>query len=167
MGPMEYENGNTWRIALQERLKSLKIHFFNPYSKPFIEYFSEDESARMDLKGKMAARNFEPVHEVMKKVRADDLRLCDISDFGIARIVPTVPTFGTMEEISWFVRCKKPLFIYIEGGKEKTPLWLTGMIPDCYIFDSQAEVEEVIIKISKGSIPMDDSRWRLLRKEFR
>jgi hypothetical protein len=31
---------------------------------------------------------------------------------------------------------KKPLFLSIEGGKKKTPLWLMGVVPHKYIYDS-------------------------------
>ena len=103
----------------------------------------------------------------MKKVRSDDLRLCDLSDFGIAQIIPSIPTYGTIEEISWFVRCKKPLFIFIEGGKAKTPLWITGMIPSNYLFNNIDEIISKLLSIDRGLEDLDTNRFRLLRKEYR
>lgn len=164
---MEFADGTPWRNKITPQLKEMGITCFDPYHKPFINEIKEDDEARRDLDKKMLAGEYDWVANRMKQVRSDDLRLCDLSDFGIAQIVPKVPTYGTVEEISWFVRCKKPLFIFVEGGKVYTPKWVMGMVPHKYIYDSLDEVVQKLVQINDGEKELDNSRWRLLKKDYR
>ena len=103
----------------------------------------------------------------MKTIRSYDLNLVDRSDFIIAHLVPEVASWGSAEEIVTAVRMKKPIFISMEGGKSKTPLWMFGMFPHKYIYNSINEVLEMIFKIDSGAIEIDSDRWRLLQEKFR
>ena len=62
---------------------------------------------------------------------------------------------------------KKPNFVSVEGGKNKTPLWLLGMMPHNYFYNDIDEVLDMIRKIDSGEKKIDSDRWRLLRKELR
>ena len=64
-------------------------------------------------------------------------------------------------------RMKKPIFISMEGGKHKTPLWIMGMLPHHYIYNSIEEVLDMIHQINDGKKDIDSDRWRLLRKDLR
>ena len=55
----------------------------------------------------------------------------------------------------------------MEGGKQKTPLWIMGMLPHHYIYNSIEEVLDMIHQINDGKKAIDSDRWRLLRKELR
>jgi hypothetical protein len=55
----------------------------------------------------------------------------------------------------------------MEGGKKKTPLWMMGMIPHHYIYDSVDEILSMLKEIDEGNKKIDSHRWRLLRKELR
>ena len=55
----------------------------------------------------------------------------------------------------------------MEGGKAKTPLWMLGMLPHKYIYNSVDEILDMLYAIDSGSKPIDSDRWRLLRKEYR
>ena len=55
----------------------------------------------------------------------------------------------------------------MEGGKRKTPLWMMGMLPHHYIYDSIEEVVGMIKQIDTGEKNIDSDRWRLLKKELR
>ena len=76
-------------------------------------------------------------------------------------------SWGSAEELVTAVRMKKPIFISMEGGKHKTPLWIMGMLPHHYIYDSVDEVLEMVKQINSGVKDIDSDRWRLLRKELR
>jgi hypothetical protein len=102
----------------------------------------------------------------MKEIRAHDLRLVDISDFLICHISPKRMSWGTQEEITTAVREKKPVYISIEGGKCKAPLWLLGMMPHEFIFDSIEHIITQIKRIDSGNLGMSDN-WKLLRAEYR
>ena len=62
---------------------------------------------------------------------------------------------------------KKPVFVSIEGGRHKVPLWLAGMLPPRYFFDNVKKILDIIKEIDDGKRVLDPDRWRLLRNEYR
>jgi hypothetical protein len=62
---------------------------------------------------------------------------------------------------------KRPIFVVVEGGKSKTPLWVMGMLPHKYIYDSFDEVKKVLTNIDSGIKSIDSERWRLFKHELR
>mgnify|MGYP006128638443 CR=1 FL=1 len=167
VGHMQYSNGRDWREHVEKELEQLSITVFNPYKKPFVKDVKEDEDARLSLAHCQKHGYFNDVSERMKLVRSYDLNLVDRSDFIIAHLLPEVASWGSAEELVTAVRMKKPIFISMEGGKHETPLWVMGMLPHNYIYDSIEEVVAMIKAIDKGTKEIDSDRWRLLRKELR
>ena len=167
VGHMQYSEGRDWREHVEKELSDLNIIVFNPYKKPFVKDVEEDEAARMSLANSMEDGYYNDVADRMSLVRAYDLNLVDRSDFIVAHLLPDVASWGSAEELVTAVREKKPIFVSMEGGKAKTPLWMMGMIPHHYIYDSIEEVLDMIKQIDKGIKPIDSDRWRLLRKELR
>lgn len=164
---MEYANGEDWRRDVEGELKELGIVSFNPYKKPFIKDVGEGDDFRGNMKELIACGKFDEVGEKMHQIRIYDLNLVDRSDFIIAHIIPSVASWGSAEELVTAVRMKKPIFISIEGGKKNTPLWLLGMLPSKYFYNSIAEILDVLKKINSGEKEIDSDRWRLLREELR
>ena len=115
----------------------------------------------------MASGKYDVVTERMKRIRSYDLNLVDRSDFIIAHLIPEVASWGSAEEIVTAVRMKKPVFVSMEGGKKKTPLWMMGMFPHKYIYNSIEELVDMLKKIDTGERRIDSDRWRLLRKDMR
>jgi hypothetical protein len=167
VGHMQYVSGRNWREYVTEKLSPLGITCFDPYKKPFIKDVEEDEASRQDMETWMRTKQYDRVTERMKMVRAYDLNLVARSDFIIAHLVPEVASWGSAEEVTLAVREKKPVFISMEGGKSKTPLWMLGMLPHKYIYDSVDEIIEMIYAIDSENKEIDSDRWRLLRKEYR
>lgn len=167
VGHMQYLSGRNWREEVTEKLSPLNITCFDPYKKPFVKDVEEDESSRQEMETWMKTKQYDRISEKMKMVRAYDLNLVDRSDFIIAHLVPEVASWGSAEEIVTAVREKKPVFISMEGGKSKTPLWMMGMLPHKYIYNSIEEIIDMIYAINDGTKPIDSDRWRLLRTEFR
>jgi|SRR5579862_2751499 len=167
IGAMEYQDGQGWRNDVKSTLEPLGITVFDPYHKPFVNEIKEDEEARISLKEGMETGNYDSVAQRMKAVRSDDLRLVDLSDFFIVYINPKIPSWGSAEEIYWANRLKKPIFLFVEGGKSKTPLWIMGTLPHKYIYNNLTEVLETIKKVDSGKKVIDSDRWRLLKPEFR
>jgi nucleoside 2-deoxyribosyltransferase len=167
VGHMQYLSGRNWREEVAAKLKDLGITSFDPYKKPFIKDVEEDEATRQEMDVWMKTKQYDRVTERMKTIRAYDLNLVDRSDFIIAHLVPDVASWGSAEEIVTAVRMKKPVFVSMEGGKCKTPLWMLGMFPHKYIYNSLDEIIEMLYAIDSGSKEIDSDRWRLLRKEFR
>jgi len=164
---MQYLSGRDWRKEVTEKLATLDITCFNPYEKPFIKDVEEDESSRQEMETWMNTKQYDRVTDKMKTVRSYDLNLVDRSDFIIAHLVPDVASWGSAEEIVTAVRMKKPIFISMEGGKTKTPLWMLGMLPHKYIYNNLDEVIQMLYAIDNGNKEIDSDRWRLLRKEYR
>lgn len=167
IGAMEYEDGRGWRNQVKETLTPLNITVFDPYQKPYINPILEDENARSGWKKLMEDGEYDKLSKIISHVRRDDLRLVDISDFFIVYINPAIPSWGSAEELYWANRLKKPIFIFVEGGKKKCPLWLMGTINHKYIYNSLEEVLDMISKIDSGEKAIDSDRWRLLKPEFR
>lgn len=167
VGHMQYLSGRDWRQEVTEKLSKLSITCFNPYEKPFMKDVEEDEDSRILMEKWMQDENYELVADKMKTVRAYDLNLVDRSDFIIAHLVPDVASWGSAEEIVTAVREKKPVFVSMEGGKSKAPLWMLGMLPHKYIYNSLDEIIKMLYAIDNGTKNIDSDRWRLLRKEFR
>ena len=167
MGHMQYSEGREWRERAEKDLTDLNITVFNPYKKTFVKDVEEDEEARLSMGHCMEHGYFNDVAERMRKVRIHDLNLVDRSDFIIAHILPDIASWGSAEELVTAVRAKKPIFISMEGGKHATPLWMMGMFPHHYIYDSIDEVLDMIKQIDCGEKNIDSDRWRLLRKELR
>lgn len=167
IGCMQYANGEGWRDTVRRELGALGVIVFDPYHKPFINEIKEDEQSRADLKVWMENGEFDRVTERMKQVRADDLKMCDVIDYAIVHIDPKVPTWGSAEELTTITRAKRPMFIFVEGGKRKTPLWVMGMVPHKYIYDSLEEVLVALKKIDSGELKIDSCRWKLFKEEYR
>jgi hypothetical protein len=167
VGHMQYLSGRDWRKEVTEKLEPLNITCFNPYEKPFIKDVEEDENSRIEMETWMKTKQYDRVTEKMRTVRSYDLNLVDRSDFIIAHLVPDVASWGSAEEIVTAVRMKKPIFISMEGGKSKAPLWMLGMLPHKFIYNSLDEVIEMLYAIDDGNKPIDSDRWRLLQKKFR
>lgn len=167
IGHMQYVNGEGWRDHVKKVLDPRGIKFYDPYHKPFVHDIPEDEDSRSEMLHWMDTEQYDMVQQRMWAVRGYDLRLCDICDFFIAHIVPSVASWGSAEEISTIIRQKKPLFLSIEGGKKKTPLWLMGVMPHKYIYNDVDEIIQTIKYIDEGVIRMTSDRWKLLKPELR
>ncbi len=167
VGHMQYLSGRNWREEVTEKLQPLHITCFDPYKKPFMKDVEEDEACRQEMETWMRTKQYDRVTDRMKTVRSYDLNLVDRSDFIIAHLVPDVASWGSAEEIVTAVRMKKPIFISMEGGKAKTPLWMLGMLPHKFIYNNLDEIVEMLYAINDGNKEIDSDRWRLLRKEFR
>ncbi len=164
---MQYQNGRGWREEVTKELVGMGVTVFDPYHKPFVDDTNEDETVRAQLKNWMEHGEYDIVAERMKKVRAFDLRLCDLSDFIIAHINPSIASWGSAEELVTSIRAKKPVFISVEGGKKFCPLWVMGMLPHKYVYNNLEEILEVLKKINSGVKEIDSDRWKLLLPKYR
>jgi hypothetical protein len=167
VGHMQYVNGRNWREGATKRLTKIGIKVFNPYDKPFLKDVDEDDAVRKEMLEMMEKGYYDEATKRMRTVRSYDLNLVDRSDFIIAHLIPEVASWGSAEEIVTAVRMKKPIFVSMEGGKEKTPLWMLAMFPHKYIYNSIEEVLDMIEMIDAGNKEIDSDRWRLLKKEYR
>jgi len=169
IGHMQYANGRGWRDIVKETFKETGIKFYDPYHKPFVHDIPEDETSRADMLHWMETEQYDLVAQRMKEVRGYDLRLCDVCDWFVAVIKPSVASWGSAEEITTVIREKKPLFLIIDDprGKRACPLWLMGVLPHKYIYDTLEEAIQTIKYIDEGIVKMSSDRWKLLKPELR
>lgn len=165
VGHMEYGNGREWREEAKNRLNSLGVVCFDPYEKPFKYTIKEDEETQDKLK-KLRKTNAALVHTHMKEIIAFDLAMVDRSDFIICCIDPSVPTYGTTHELVAANLAKKPIFVFVKGGIEKTPLWLMGLLSPKAFFNSLDDILLKLEKINNGSIKISSKRWRFLKRRY-
>lgn len=169
-GHMEYAEGRGWRNIVKSDLSDTNIIFLDPYHKPFVTSLPEDEDTRKDLmlrRDSGTEADFEYLNDYFREVRSDDLRLCDIADFAIVHIIPNVASWGTAEELTTLNRMKKPIFLSVEGGKSKCPLWILGMLKHSYIYNNVDEIITTLRRINNQEIKIDSKRWRLLNPAIR
>lgn len=169
IGHMQYANGRGWRSTIKETFKDSGIKFIDPYYKPFVHDVPEDDNSRAEMHHWMETEQYDLVASRMKDVRSLDLRLCDICDWFIAVIKPSVASWGSSEEITTVIREKKPLFLVIDdpNGKKATPLWLMSIMPHKYIYNNIDEVVQTIQAIDNGVVKMSSDRWKLLLPSLR
>jgi len=161
------EEGCSWRDKITPSLEEMGIIVYNPYHKPFIKDVQEGPVA---LKRNLIDRengNFDALCANMKEIRAYDLNLVDRSDFIVAHIDPYLASWGSAEELFTANRMKKPIFLSVKGGRKLCPLWIFGVIPAKYIYDSPEDIVVTLRAIDDGSKETDSDRWRLLRKDLR
>jgi hypothetical protein len=166
---MQYANGRGWRGIVKDTFKDTGINFIDPYYKPFVHDVPEDDDSRAEMHHWMETEQYDLVANRMKDVRSLDLRLCDICDWFIAVIKPSVASWGSAEEITTVIREKKPLFLVIDDpkGKKATPLWLMSIMPHKYIYNNLDEVIQTVKAIDDGIIKMSSDRWKLLLPKLR
>ena len=106
------------------------------------------------------SKKYEEFSNMMKTIRAVDLRLVDISDFLIVNLDINTHPCGTLEEIFLANRSKKPVLIRMEQGKNQTPDWLFGTLPHSMFFSTWDEVREYLSHIDTDTFINCENRWR-------
>ena len=103
----------------------------------------------------------------MRKIRVDELSLVDRADFLIASISAKTASWGTAEEVFWANRMKKPIFLIVAEGRKTCPFWIFGTLPEDQIYDNLEDVVADIKQFDSGEKPLDLSRWKIFREEYR
>lgn len=152
------DRGSTWRDNITPFLESLGIVVFNPLNKPS-NIGMEDTEVHLVKKKLKERKNYDELSSMMKTIRGVDLRLVDISDFLIVNLDIDTHPCGTLEEIFWANRQKKPIIIHMEQGKNNTPDWLFGTIPHQMVFSTWDEVKEYLLHINSAENIETYKRW--------
>lgn len=153
------DRGAGWRAEITPFLKDMGLVVFNPLNKP-TEVGKEDQTTHL-LKCKLKEEGkYDELSELMKTIRAIDLRLVDISDFLVVNLDITTHPCGTLEEIFLANRSKKPVLIHIEQGKRHAPDWLFGTLPHAMFFSSWVEIRDYLTQINSAEQIEDVGRWR-------
>lgn len=152
------DRGSTWRDNITPFLSELGIVVFNPISKPTDLGLEDKDTHAIKTKLKEKAR-YDELTSMMKTIRSVDLRLVDISDFIIVNLDLNTHPCGTLEEIFWANRQKKPIIIHMVQGKSHTPDWLFGTIPHQMIFSTWDEIKSYLQHINTSENIDSHKRW--------
>jgi nucleoside 2-deoxyribosyltransferase len=167
-GNIENSNApNYWRDMVKRELADTGIVFFDPLKKPFMDSVNEDKEHIAKLATLRADGSYKELSKIMRKIRVEDLSLVDRADFLIASISAKTASWGTAEEVFWANRMKKPIFLVVSEGRRACPFWIFGTLPEDEIYDSIEDVITELKKLDSGAKPLDHSRWKIFREEFR
>jgi nucleoside 2-deoxyribosyltransferase len=152
------DRGKGWREEITPFLKSLGAMVFNPITKPTEIGLEDDDSHNLKTKLKQQNR-YDELSSFMKVIRSVDLRLVDISDFMIVNLDLNIHPCGTLEEIFWANRQKKPIIIHMVQGKQNTPDWLFGTIPHQMIFSDWNDIYSYLESVNSAENINNYNRW--------
>jgi nucleoside 2-deoxyribosyltransferase len=153
------DRGATWRDNITPFLENMGITVFNPITKPTNIGMEDHDSHVIKTKLKAQAR-YDELANMMKTIRAVDLRLVDMSDFLIVNLDLDIHPCGTYEELFWANRSKRPILIHVAQGKQQAPDWLFGTIPHQMIFSSWEDLKNYIIHINEDENINTYRRWQ-------
>jgi len=154
--------GAGWRDEITPQLEKLGITVINPLKKP-VDINIEDEQFRDDVTLMKKQGRFDDIREKYKNIRNVDLRFCDISDFIVVRLSTKEFACGTLEELFWTNRMKKPVLVWSVEGKENAPTWLFLTLPHQLIFNSLKEIMSYLHNINTGENIDTLGRWFFMK----
>lgn len=153
-----HDRGNSWRDDITPFLLGLGVIVLNPLKKP--TYFGDEDEITAAYKRQLKqAKKYDELSKVMKTIRSVDLRMVDISDFLIVNLDLDTHPCGTLEEIFWANRQKKPILIRMTQGKHNAPDWLFGTIPHEFIFDTWQDIGNYLLQVDNMNIQQHIDRW--------
>ena len=152
------DGGVGWRNEIGDWLRSRGVIVLDPCNKP-IDIGLEDAENRQLRRDLKARGDYAAVAKDMRVIRCVDLRMVDLSDALVVNIDVEVHACGTYEELTLANREKKPIIVHIEQGKQNTPDWLLGMLPDEMIFSNWEEVHRYLHHIDSDPEVDHMKRW--------
>jgi len=179
-GPMEYvaDHGVEWRRKFTRLVyeAELDVALIDPTDKPGGKdiKMGEDKETQVALQ---ANGKFKELQQYVGKYRRFDLRFVDQSDFSVAVIDPTVPQWGTGNEVYMGEDQHKPAFFICEGGLYNLPRWLFDVIEkiteddpnkalsETNVYESVEDVIAELVLLDSGQKPLSDE-WVLVRREI-
>lgn len=173
-GPIEFapDGGVQWRREfIRLTLEAgLKLYYIDPTNKPGGHNIPmmEDKSHQEKLQKE---GRWQEMRDYVANYRAYDLRAVDASDFMIFLIDPTIPQWGTANEVYEAEREHKPSFFICEGGLYNLPRWLFDVVDleedglRCNVFETVEQVVQELVGYNDGTYPMG-REWILFRKRL-
>ena len=158
------DGGIGWRNMITPFLNSLGSIVLDPCDKPTTEAVEDAELRRIRHSHKDKGE-FDKVRDIMKPIRAVDLRLVDISDYLVVNLDPCIHACGTYEEIFLANREKKPIIIHIAGEKSDTPDWLFATVPHEMVFPKWEMIKTYLHNINTGQDTRTFNRWQFFDME--
>lgn len=152
------DNGKAWRENLEPTIAKFGGICINPLKKP-INVGLETDDHRYERVIASNCQNYDKLQQIMKLVRAVDLRLIEVSDVILVNLDTNIHLCGTMEEIFWANRQKKPIIVVCPQGKPNIPDWLFGTLPHQMFFSTWMEAITYLQHIDEDLVIEHRKRW--------
>jgi hypothetical protein len=143
-----------WRQDITPFLESLGLIVLDPTNKP-PGVTPEDANFRAKVEALRKERRYKEIRELGAPIRNWDLWAVDNSNFLIVHYDLHMHLCGTMEELFWANRCKKPVLFCFDKGLETIPPWIIYAFPDEYFFESMDDLKNYLLEVNAGR---DDSK---------
>lgn len=154
-GPIEYDtNGNhqNWRTKPLEVIKGrFGVDLFDPFA-------DDKQKISGELAEALERENYDEAVRIAKDFVQKDLTVVSHTNFIIAYVPKAAPTVGTVHEIVFSDRDKKPTLLVCPQGKKQAGKWYFGIIPHRYIFGSWEELYNYLDEVDRG-LHKSDRRW--------
>jgi len=162
-GPIDHseDDGIAWRIEMTKWLSDRGVMALDPTNKRTSNtIFNEIGDEQKNLGQLRELGRFHELRDAMKPIVLADLRMVEVSDFLIVYLDPSVQMCGTWEELFVGLRQHKPVFVVVNGGKQKLNFWMFGRINPDFVFDSFEDVKNYLEEeVDNETIRADSSRW--------
>ncbi len=161
-GPIDHseDDGIAWRIEMTKWLSDRGVMALDPTNKRTSNtIFNEIGDEQKNLGQLRELGRFHELRDAMKPIVLADLRMVEVSDFLIVYLDPAVQMCGTWEELFVGLRQHKPVFVVVNGGKQKLNFWMFGRINPDFVFDSFDDVKNYLDQVDNETIRADSSRW--------
>jgi hypothetical protein len=160
------DDGVGWRVELKNKAKAagLNICWIDPCDKP-TGGITEIGQEKNHIKRLRAEGKYDELTDAMKQIRRQDLRFVDLSDFVVFKLDPSVPTYGSLDEIYTAEDQHKPMYMVVEGGKNNLPFWLWAVVDHNEVFSNLDELVEHLVSVNRSDLSQD-KRWVLIRPDI-
>lgn len=181
IGDNQGVDGLAWKSLFSNVLNSYGAEVVTHYVKPYVYTPRERPVTHEVLKGFMNSGYHQKtsklpevsvldkswIAEHMKAARREEINLVKDCDLVLCYFDPDIFSVGAMEIFCYACLFKKPTFLVIPGGFSNIPIWLLGMIPHDYVFDSFKRLEKTLKYIDSGKISIkEDDYWGLYNKSY-
>ena len=160
-GPIDcaINRGQDWRNEIKPFLQQKGIMVIDPCNKPINNIIKEDEDLIRKLQHYKDTRQWDELSKIMRQIRSTDLRCTDTADWLIVHLDFNIPMMGTLEELFWANRQKKPILVHCEQTLKDIPNWLWGTLPKEFMFDNWNDLKAYIRHIDEDEIINPLRRW--------
>lgn len=145
------DDGIGWRVAITPKLQTYGLEILDPTRKT-TEECCEVTDDKKKFKDIAKTKDFAKLKEEFMPVARWDLRSVDKSDFVIVSYDFSVPTFGTVDEITTASQQQKPiLFHFDESQLDLFNPWTIVRVNPKHIFTEWDDLFNHLDEIDKGN----------------
>ena len=152
------DGGKEWRDWITPKLQKFGIVTLNPCKKP-IDIGVESIENREYRQQLIDNKDYDTLSKAMKIIRITDLRMVDISDFLIVNFNTEQFMCGTLEEVLWSNRMKRPVLLYCPQGIKNMYHWMFGVLPYQHFFETWDDLFSYLSDIDSGKNTEHLKRW--------